>query len=254
MGKILILMTKAKTLGLLDGRQHPSGFWAEEFVVPYERFTKEGYHVDVATSAGEAPSPDEGSLTAETVGYTRPAGSPDHDQESVAHYWETIEALDVLRRPLNVSDLTKDAIAEYDGVYVSGGHGAMEDLPHDPDVTRAVRWALELELPLALVCHGQSALLPLRDSHGQWPLQGYRMTAFSHEEELVTDMAGLLPFVLQVELERLGARYEKAPLIWGSCVVTDRNLITGQNPYSSTELAETFLKNLASHRPAQVSS
>jgi hypothetical protein len=40
--RILILLTKSKTLGLLDGRDHPSGFWAEEFVVPYERFMAEG--------------------------------------------------------------------------------------------------------------------------------------------------------------------------------------------------------------------
>jgi putative intracellular protease/amidase len=253
MAKILVLMTKARTLGLLDGQQHPSGFWAEEFVVPYERFTEGGYQVDVATVNGEAPTPDEGSLTAQTVGYTRPAGSPDHDEESVAHYWEAIEALDELRQPMNISNITKEALAEYDGVYVSGGHGAMEDLPHDASVTRVMRWVLELNTPLAVVCHGQSALLPLRDSHGEWPLQGYRMTAFSHDEEMVTDMAGQLPFVLQVELERLGARYEKSPLIWGSCVVTDRNLVTGQNPYSSTELAETFMKHLASRQSVPVS-
>jgi putative intracellular protease/amidase len=71
------------------------------------------------------------------------------------------------------------------------------------------------------------------------------MTAFSHDEEMVTDMAGRLPFVLQRELERLGARYQKAPVIWGSCVVTDGNLVTGQNPYSSTELAEALVRRLS---------
>lgn len=74
------------------------------------------------------------------------------------------------------------------------------------------------------------------------------MTSFSHDEELVTDMAGRLPFVLQVELERLGAAYEKADAIWDSHVVEDRNLITGQNPYSSTALAETFITTLARRR------
>jgi putative intracellular protease/amidase len=58
-------------------------------------------------------------------------------------------------------------------------------------------------------------------------------------------MAGKLPFVLQVELERLGGKYEKAPEIWGSHVVEDRNIITGQNPYSSTALAERFLTKLS---------
>jgi putative intracellular protease/amidase len=251
MAKILVLLTNAKTLNLLDGRQHPSGFWAEEFVVPYEQFVQHGYQVDVATVGGVPPAPDEGSLTALNVGYTRPSESDMDHEESVAHYRRVTEALDELRQPMNVSDITLDDLAEYSGVYISGGHGAMEDMPHDAAMTRLVRWTLELDTPLAAVCHGQAALLPLRDASSRWPLEGYRMTAFSHEEELATNLAGLLPFVLQVELERLGALYEKAPRSWDSCVVQDRNLITGQNPYSSMELADTFLKQMAGRRPAQ---
>jgi putative intracellular protease/amidase len=242
--KILIIVTKESTLPLLDGTEHPSGFWAEELVIPYERFTKEGYDLDLATVDGRRPTPDQGSLTPQTVGYTRPVGSPDHDEESVAHYREVIDSLELLRSPMDIADLSREALAEYTGVYISGGHGAMADLPHNAAVTQLVRWILELDKPLAVVCHGQSALLPLRDGHGRWPLEGRRMTAFSHDEELVTDMSGKLPFVLQVELERLGARYQKSEQIWGSCVVQDGNLITGQNPYSSTELAETFVEHL----------
>lgn len=245
MAKILILMTKAKTLGLLDGTQHPSGFWAEEFVVPYERFLAEGYDVDVATVGGEPPSVDQGSVNAVMVSYTRPAGSPDHDEENVAHYQEVIANAPQLIAPLRIEDLTKDDLAGYAGVYISGGHGAMGDLPNSEAVTNVVRWIHDAGQLLAVVCHGQSALLSLRDSNSQWPFAGYRMTAFSHEEEMVTDMAGQLPFVLQVELQRLGADYEKAEVIWDAKVVRDRQLITGQNPYSSGPLADAFLKALS---------
>jgi putative intracellular protease/amidase len=244
MSKILIILTRESRLRLLDGTEHPSGFWAEEFVVPYERFIKEGYDIDLATVGGQRPTPDQGSLTPQTVGYTRPIGSPDHDEESVAHYRDVIDSLDLLRSPMDIAELSLQALADYTGVYVSGGHGAMGDLPNSPAVTQVMRWIFELDKPLAVVCHGHSALLSLRDGHGRWPLEGRQMTAFSHDEELVTDMAGKLPFVLQVELERLGAHYHKAELIWGSCVVQDGNLITGQNPYSSTELAETFVEHL----------
>jgi len=245
MAKILILLTKSGTLTLLDGKKHPSGFWAEELVVPYERFIEEGYEVDIATIGGAAPTPDQGSLTAQTVGYTRPAGSPDHDEENVAHYRSVIDKLELLKHPMAVGDISREKLAEYAAVYISGGHGAMSDMPHDADLTRLLQWVLSSGKPLAAVCHGHSALLPLRDSQGQWPLKGYHMTAFSHDEELVTDMAGQLPFVLQVELERLGALYEKAPLIWGSTVIEDRSLLTGQNPYSSTALADALVKKLA---------
>jgi putative intracellular protease/amidase len=245
MAKVLLLLTKSSTLTLTDGREHSSGFWAEEFVVPYERLVDQGFEVDVATIGGVAPTPDEGSLSPQTLRYTRPEGSSSRVQDDVAHYREVISELPALKAPMAVEDITREQLAEYAGVYVSGGHGAMEDMAHDVALTGLMRWVLEDGKPLAAVCHGHSALLSLRDSEGQWPLRGYRMTAFSHDEEMVTDMAGQLPFVLQVELERLGARYEKAPVIWGSCVVEDRGLLTGQNPYSSAALADAFVRRIA---------
>lgn len=241
---VLIIMTKEKVLGLLDGAEHPSGFWAEEFVVPYERITAAGYDVTIATIGGEAPTPDAGSLTPMTVGYTRPAGSPDRDEENVAHYREVIDSLPALKAPVDVATITPEILDTFAGVYISGGHGAMGDMPHNRALTLLVSRILNSGKPFAVVCHGQSALLPLRNSESEWPLKGYRMTAFSHDEEMQTEMAGLLPFVLQFEVQRLGARYEKSDVIWGSHVVTDRNLITGQNPYSSAALAEAFLTAL----------
>jgi putative intracellular protease/amidase len=248
--KILTLMTAESKLRLLDGRDHASGFWAEEFVVPYERFVAEGYDVDVATIGGVPPTVDPTSLNATIMSYTRPQGSPDRDEENSRHYRQVISSLPQLKKPLAVEQLSRDDVAGYAGVYVSGGHGAIGDLGKSDAVRTVVQWTLDLGTPLAVVCHGQCALLALRDSESAWPLAGYRMTAFSHGEELVTDMAGQLPFVLQVELERLGARYEKADVIWDSHVVEDRGLITGQNPYSSSALATRFVEKLKSKVPA----
>jgi putative intracellular protease/amidase len=242
--KILTLMTKESKLKLLDGRDHPSGFWAEEFVVPYERFRQEGHDVEVATIGGMRPSVDPTSLDTGIMSRTRPKSSPNRDEEHSRHFREVIETAPELKKPLDVERLTKEDVDRYAGVYFCGGHGAIGDLSKSDGVRMLVRWVLDLDTPLAVVCHGHSGLLSLRDGESRWPFDGYRMTAFSHDEELVTDMAGQLPFVLQVELERLGARYEKAPEIWGSHVVEDRNLITGQNPYSSTALAEHFVQCL----------
>lgn len=244
MTRVLILMTKTKTLSLLDGTDHASGYWAEEFVLPYERYLREGYRVDVATIRGQPTTVDQGSLSAQVVAATRPAGSDGHDDQAVAHYRRVIASTRQLAEPLDLGQLTPDQVGGYDGFYICGGHGAIEDLPHDPATTRVVSWILQLGRPLAVVCHGQAALLPLRDADGQWPLAGYRMTAFSHAEELVTGLAGRLPFVLQLELERLGASYQQAALIWGSCVVEDRHLITGQNPHSSAALADALVRRL----------
>jgi putative intracellular protease/amidase len=247
--KILTLMTHESTLKLMDGREHPSGFWAEEFVVPYERFKKEGYDVDVATIGGVSPTADPTSLNTTIMSYTRPQGSPNHDEEHARHYREVIGSAPELKKPLDVERLTKADVERYAGIYFCGGHGALGDLAKSDGVRMLVQWAIELDKLLAVVCHGHCGLLSIRDGESAWPFAGYRMTAFSHAEELVTDMAGQLPFVLQVELERLGARYERAAVIWDSHVVHDRNLITGQNPYSSTALAHRMVERLRAMAP-----
>lgn len=40
----------------------------------------------------------------------------------------------------------------------------------------------------------------------------------------------MVPFLLEDKLKELGAHLTKADQDWGECVVTDGNLITGQNP------------------------
>ncbi|MFI8102897.1 type 1 glutamine amidotransferase domain-containing protein [Streptomyces sp. NPDC086023] len=242
--KILVVMTAKATLHLLDGELHPSGFWAEEFVVPYQLFRAAGHSVDVATIGGRAPTVDQTSIDPNFLKWVRPEGSADDDAANAAEYVRVIAGTPQLKAPLALEDLGEKDIAGYDGIYVSGGHGAIGDLPKSDELAQILRWAIAQDKPLATVCHGHTSLLALRDGEGRWPFEGYRMTAFSHSEELVTNMAGRLPFILEAELTRLGARYEKADLIWDSHVVVDRNLTTGQNPYSSKALAETFLRQL----------
>ncbi|WP_415947789.1 type 1 glutamine amidotransferase domain-containing protein [Streptomyces sp. KLOTTS4A1] len=244
--KILVVMTAKATLHLLDGEQHPSGFWAEEFVVPYKLFLDAGHTVDVATIGGRTPTVDATSIDPQFLQWVRPQGSADHDADDAAEYVRVIDSAPQLEKPIALENLTEQDIAAYDGLYVSGGHGAIGDLPKSDELAQILRWWLAGGKPLATVCHGHTSLLALRDGEGRWPFEGYRMTAFSHSEELVTNMAGRLPLILEVELKRLGARYEKAEAIWDSHVVVDRNLTTGQNPYSSKALAETFLRQLGS--------
>ena len=46
------------------------------------------------------------------------------------------------------------------------------------------------------------------------------------------------------KLVELGADYSKAAEPWGSHVVVDRNVYTGQNPQSSEELAKRIVSDL----------
>jgi putative intracellular protease/amidase len=242
--KILILMTNGKTLHLLNGENHPSGFWAEEFVVPYKRFKQEGYEISIATIHGIAPTVDQTSIDPTNLPYVRPANVQADSHAQATEYRQFIDSVPDLQKPLNLDLFTKEQAATYDGVYLCGGHSAIGDMPKSHEMARLLGWFVEMEKPLAAVCHGHCGLLNLRDCDSQWLFAGYRLTAFSHSEELSTSMAGKLPFVLEVELKRLGALYEKSDVIWGSHVVVDRNLITGQNPYSSEAIAEAFVQKL----------
>ncbi|MGH9008670.1 MAG: DJ-1/PfpI family protein, partial [Acidimicrobiia bacterium] len=55
-------MSSARTLGLADGTSFPAGYFAEEALTPYERFTAADLDVVVATPDGEAPCPEPYSL------------------------------------------------------------------------------------------------------------------------------------------------------------------------------------------------
>jgi len=37
MTKLLMIVSSARTIGLADGSEHATGYWAEEVLAPYER-------------------------------------------------------------------------------------------------------------------------------------------------------------------------------------------------------------------------
>ncbi|HJZ76889.1 MAG TPA: type 1 glutamine amidotransferase domain-containing protein [Vicinamibacterales bacterium] len=243
--RLLAILTNASHLTLTDGEEYPSGYWAEECAVPYELFKKAGYDVDFATLGGIAPTVDQSSLDPDFMKWVRPSFTQIDDAAAAATYRAAIEKAEGLRAPKDVGRLIKDDIAAYDGIYIVGGHGCMQDMPASPAMTRFLLAVLALDKPLASVCHGPTAFLSPRDMAGESPFAGYRVTCFSHVEEFHTRINGRLPYVLEIELKRLGVEYSKCPYPWGSHVVVDRNLVTGQNPFSSESMARQFLDLLA---------
>jgi putative intracellular protease/amidase len=247
--KILLMMTGSPYLTLTDGSQHrPSGVWAEEFAVPYERFKERGYDIEVTTVGGTVPTFDSSSLDPEGAKWVRPKGTRIDDAAKCQDWSRTIDGAPEWKTPIAVETITRDQVATYDGIYLAGGHGCMEDEASSEEMSRVNLWAFELSKPVAAVCHGHCGMLRMRDAEGKWPYRGYRVTSFAHDEERMTPLYGKIPFVLEEELRRLGGDYSKAPVIWDSYVVEDRNLITGQNPYSSLLVAETLLRQLGASR------
>jgi putative intracellular protease/amidase len=68
-------------------------------------------------------------------------------------------------------------------------------------------------------------------------------SSFTDAEEKALGLAEVVPFLLETHLRELGGRFEGGPR-WQPFVVRDGNLITGQNPMSSTLLAERVIEVL----------
>ncbi|MFG2662196.1 type 1 glutamine amidotransferase domain-containing protein [Streptomyces sp. NPDC048425] len=229
MAKLLFVMTGTAYWTLKDGTRHATGYWAEEFAAPYKALTEAGHQVVVATPNGVVPTVDMMSLRPEMAGGAQAA----LDLEAI------IRSAEVMRRPIHLADAR---LEDYDAVYFPGGHGPMEDLCVDADAGRLLTAALASGKPLAIVCHAPAAMLATR-IHGVSPFAGYRVTAFTNEEENAVGLGPKARWLLEDELVDLGVDFTKGEM-WKPYTVVDRTLFTGQNPASAAVLAERLRKVL----------
>lgn len=213
--RILMVTT---SYGRID-EAHPTGLWFEEFSVPFERFTAEGYLVTAASIKGGAVPIDPRSEPKDELSLS--VAGP---REVLKHTQRLIE-LDV---------------SEYDAVFFPGGHGAMFDLPRSHEVSELIeRFMLEGRV-VAAVCHGPAALVSAKNGRGEALVKGRRVAAFTDAEEREVQLDRLMPFLLESRLRELGAQVETAPN-WQVKVVVDGRLVTGQNPQSSLATAEAVI-------------
>ncbi|MGW7662539.1 type 1 glutamine amidotransferase domain-containing protein [Streptomyces sp. NPDC054756] len=229
MSKILFVMTGADHLTLADGTEHPTGFWAEEAVAPYEAFKAAGHEITVATPGGVVPPVDKASLAPEYNG----------GQEGADRVAAVLASMTELDAPLRLEDVRLD---DYAAVFYPGGHGPMEDLATDAASGDLLTRALRSGKPLGVVCHGPAALLAATGDGGN-AFAGYRVAGFTNEEETQGGLAGRLTWLLHDRLTEAGIEVD-AGEPWAPHVVTDRNLVTGQNPASSAPLAQELIERL----------
>ncbi|MDX2705272.1 type 1 glutamine amidotransferase domain-containing protein [Streptomyces sp. PA03-6a] len=229
MAKLLFVLTGASYWTLKDGTRHATGYWAEEFAAPYKALSEAGHEITVATPGAVIPTVDMMSLRPDMAGSAQIA----LDLE------EIIRSAEVMRRPIHLANAR---VEDYDAVYFPGGHGPMEDLSVDPDAGRLLTAALASGKPLAVVCHAPAAMLATR-IHGKSPFAGYRVTAFTNEEEDAVGLAKRARWLVESELIDMGVEFTKGEM-WKPYTVVDRNLFTGQNPASAAVLAERLLKAL----------
>ncbi|MGA0560894.1 type 1 glutamine amidotransferase domain-containing protein [Ancylobacter sp. VNQ12] len=230
MTKVLTVLSAANRWTRADGSTYDTGVWAEEFIVMDEALIEAGLQVDLATPGGMQPTIDPLSLQPEIIG-----------QEAADRYRDYLARnAGRLQKPLLLAGID---VNRFDAVVVPGGHGPMEDLYRDADMGRILVQANQASTLIASVCHGPAALLAASDEDGRWPFAGRRMTSLSDEEEIEFGTATNAPWLLADTLRKRGAIFEQGPN-WGSYIVQDGNLLTGQNPASTAALAKALIAAL----------
>ena len=119
----------------------------------------------------------------------------------------------------------------------------MWDLAEDQRSAEIIETFHRAGKPVALVCHGPAALRRATGEDGAPLVAGRAVTGFTNSEEAAVGLTEVVPFLLEDELKRLGGRYTRGP-DWQVHLATDGNLITGQNPASSTATAEATVAAL----------
>ena len=336
MTKLLMIVSSACTIGLADGSEHATGYWAEEVLAPYERFVSAGADLVIATPDGRPPQPDPWGLEPffhypqddeDFMFSVFRSFAPDADDICVTftHFSELnmvvlrrvflalvdaglerraarqvlesaaqrswragCDFIDVLadvrevterlsphrirairdevwgessanaeraagvlagipglQHPRCLDETTDEEILSCDGVFIPGGHGPMDDLADNPGMGRVLKLLHDAGKTIAALCHGPAALLSVPDSDGVWLFDGYKMTAFTNEEEDQTQAGRRgMPWYLEDALKNRGAVFDDGDAAWVSHVVVDRNLLTAQNPGSSEAGADALLKRL----------
>ncbi|MCC3266840.1 type 1 glutamine amidotransferase domain-containing protein [Arthrobacter gengyunqii] len=232
MANILMVVSAADSLTMKDGSEHPTGFWAEELAESHRVLRDAGHTVRIATPNGTKPTVDAVSLDPSQAGGAEKAAA-------FTNYLAYIDA--ELSAPLPLADAD---IAEYDAVVMPGGHGPMADLAFDKDLGRILIAADNDGKIIAPFCHGPAGLLSAETENGDFVFAGRRLTVFTDEEEMGGGTGENTPWFCEDVLRNKGAVIESGPA-WTSFVVRDRNLISGQNPQSSEDVAKAVLSALA---------
>ncbi|SMG17299.1 DJ-1/PfpI family protein [Arenibacter troitsensis] len=237
--KILFVLSAANTLELNKGQKlRQTGVFLNEFYLAYKSVTENGFTVEFATPNGVVATIDEESI---------------NDK-----YWKEIfeiksKAIEFVKKdysfnnPITLENAIENK-ADYIGIIIPGGQGLMIDLIVDKNIPILLEHFARENKPTGLICHAPSLILTIPKKEN--PYIGYKVNAVSPMEEFVIEK-----FIMKgkpknrkiaKQLRKLGLKY-KSGLPKANFAIKDRNLITSQNPFSSSSFNTLFLVALTGY-------
>ncbi|MBV8045384.1 type 1 glutamine amidotransferase domain-containing protein [Pluralibacter sp.] len=251
-GEVLVLLSSETELPLQNGKTFPSGYYLNEFGVPADALIRAGYHLTIVTPKGNQPQPDKRSI------------KPVYFGGNVKEMDRIQKVVNGITQPGNIKSLKSvisNGLDRYDAIFIPGGHAPLIDLSNNPEVGTLLRYFHKNSKPTAAICHGPITLLAAQDDPkgyenglvskqnigaDNWIYNGYKMTIFADDEEKAFESSlngDKLRYYPAKAMELAGGSMIFSPA-WQPNVVVDRELITGQNPYSDHLIASELLKAL----------
>jgi putative intracellular protease/amidase len=225
MKKVLVVLPSHDQLGNTGQK---TGFWLEEFTDPYYKFIDSGYEVTLASPRGGKPPVDPKSIQKE------------NQSESTKRFERDKSTQAKLENTLVLSQVSA---SDYDTLFLPGGHGPMWDLSSNENMKKIVEDFYSDKKIVSAVCHGPAGLLQATDRNGNSILKGKKITGFTNNEESAVGLTKTVPFLLENRMKELGGKFEKGQ-DFKPFIVSDGQLITGQNPKSALPAAEKVVEIL----------
>ncbi|TMN38709.1 type 1 glutamine amidotransferase domain-containing protein [Pseudoalteromonas sp. S2755] len=223
--KILMVLTSHAELGNTGEK---TGFWIEEFAAPYYAFVDAGVEVTLASPKGGQPPIDPKSE------------QPDFQTDSTKRYFDDQKTQELVANTLPLAEVNA---ADFDAVFYPGGHGPLWDLATDTNSIQLISSFLAADKPVGAVCHATAVLMDVKATSGEYLVKGKVVSGFTNSEEEAVGLTDVVPFLLEDELVKRGADFQKVD-DWNVFAVRDGLLFTGQNPASSELVAEKMLTYL----------
>lgn len=206
-----------------------TGLWLSELTHIYHTAKEKGWQMTIASPKGGNTPVDPESL--------KPLVLDNLSRK----YYENPGFINELTHTKSLNEIKNES---FDCIYLAGGHGTMYDFPGNTILQTILRDQYESNKMVAAICHGVGGLLNVRLSNGEYMIKGKNITGFDWFEETLARRKNEVPFNLEAALKERNTHYKKAFIPMTSHVVVDGNLITGQNPFSSKEMAKVVVSEL----------
>ena len=220
--KVLFVTTSHDKMGDTGAK---TGVWLEELAAPYYVFKEAGVSITLASPMGGQVPLDPKSQA--IIIATR----------STKRFLKDEDAMSFLSHSTVLSAISAD---DFDVVFLPGGHGSLWDCADNKILKQLLETFDRDGKPIGAVCHGVVGLISLQNDKGEIWVKGKQLTGFSNSEEESSGLTKVVPFLTETKLLSLGALYSKGAS-YVSHVVAEGNIVTGQNPASSEEVAKKIV-------------